>query len=245
MSTAKSKFEQSIGDAGTVPQDDGLPEYDTLAPSGVAVWSDTINVENDGGSAPFLSLVQPNSKLVTDEVAKAGQWYTQGFDAESAVIIVPMKFGLSRRFSIETDAGFQTACFSPTGVEHGTALMNEGPGIPCHDCELSKWTDTGELSANGRPKQRPPVCKESYDFLCFSVTHEMFVRIGFKSTGIKTGKLIAQLARTKGLGNFAVTLGSERVTGGKFNYVVPTARIMSADNARSAIDAVRALTGGE
>ena len=228
--TVTAKFDDSVNSQ----------EIMAVAPVIPSQWSDSVDIPADSLEIPWLILVQGNSRLVADEKAKLGQWYAEGFPAVSEVTVVPLKFGMSRRYQMPgADGENVTACYAPTGPLsglHGIPLLPEGPGMDCAACPMSQWQPSGEKDDRGRDKNSPPPCRESYDFICWSVEHSMPVRIGFRSTGVKAGKLLATLGRTKGLGQFAVRLGSVKATG-RFVYAVPTVTILNGDQAQEAIGA--------
>jgi hypothetical protein len=229
---AKSQADQLMGDTTS-------PETEEDLQVG-AIWSDTVNIAPEKLSIPYLTLVQANSKAVANEQAKMGQWLLEGFDGLNTVTIVPLKFGESRRYSIEKDKQLVTACYAPTGGNHGIAKEPEGPGMLCADCPLSKWTPSDKIGADGKPKNNPPLCKESYDFVAFSMEHQLPVKLNFRSTGVKAGKLLALIAQAKGLGNFAAELSSKKETG-NYVYAVPVVKVLTGEAADEAIQFGQAM----
>lgn len=210
-----------------------------------AVWSDTVTMDPTKLAIPFLTLTQSNSKAVIEERAKMGQWILDGYPAEDSVILVPLKYGESRRYSIEQNKELVTACYAPTGGKHGIAMLPEGPGMECSQCPLAEWTPTDKIGPTGRPINNPPLCKESFDFIAFSATHSMPIKISFRSTSVKIGRQIAGIGMVKGLGQFAVELGSTKVSRGNMMYSVPTIMVLDSEEAEQYLDvAVRALGAG-
>lgn len=231
---AKSQADQLLGSEAV--EDGDIPQ----AVAQRAVWSSTVDIPTDQLQIPYLTLVQANSRAVSDEIAKMGQWLVEGYPPENNVILVPLQFGLSRRYSIDKEGDIKTACYAPTGTPHGIALEPEGPGMECADCPLAQWTPTGKVKANGMAENSPPLCKESYDFMCWSATHEIPVRVGFRSTGLKAGRLVATLGKTKGLGNFAINLSSKKETGRQI-YAVPVVMALTPEEAEDYLSTAQAI----
>lgn len=210
-----------------------------------AVWSDTVTIDPTKLSIPFLTLTQSNSKAVVNEQAKMGQWVLDGYPPSDTVVIVPMKYGESRRYSIEQNNQLVTACYCPTGGNHGIALLPEGPGMECAECPLAQWTPTDKKGPTGRAVNAAPLCKEAFDFIAFSATHSMPVKISFRSTAVKVGRQIAGIGLVKGLGQFAVELGSKKEQKGNMIFSIPTVMILDQEEAEQYLDtAVRALGSG-
>lgn len=236
-----SRLDQTQGTAGAETVEDDSPQpQEQVQP----LWSDTVDIPQDQLTIPFLTLGQAMSKAVRDEnnPAKEGDWLLQGYEPVKAVVLVPLRFGISRNLSEEgEEGGLETICYSPTGHEHGIALKPEGPGIPCDDCPLREWQPTDRTDARGRKINNPPPCKESYDFLAYSETHGTFVRVGFRSTGLRSGRLLATLGKTRGLGTFAVTLGSVGQQGKRGMFRVPTVTIMGNEQAGPALETAAAM----
>jgi len=228
----KSRLDKTLGDQGK--EAPPLVESEAMeAGAALAQWSDAVDIDVAELGIPFMSLQQGLSKAVTAEgsTVKMGDWLIAGFPPEKAVQFVPLKFGVSRNYALpdpEDEDTFVQHCYSPTGVEHGIAVTEEGPGIACAGCALKDWTPTDRIK-NGRKVNDPPLCKRSLDFLGFSITHGTLVRVGFRSTGEKVGRQMAMLAKTKGLGQFVVELGSARSSGGKYTYAIPTVTIIEPD----------------
>jgi hypothetical protein len=245
---AKSKFAEDADVAdvmdSTIP-DEGSIEADTRSS-----WNDKIVLPGGALGEPYMTLTQGNAKIDPAE-APPGEWYVEAFGSVKNPIIVPLKFGMSRRYSRNDEKGNPiTACYAPTNANweelHGIAKTPDGPGILCSDCKLADWSP--KLDSNGnhmrdennKPINNPPLCKEAYDYVCWSVDHGIPVKVSFKSSGIKVGKLLAQLGVAKGLGNFAVRLGSERRTE-PFVFLAPTVAILRGSEAEDAVSMAQAL----
>lgn len=231
-----TRLEQTQGKAATVGDrvEDGPESEPQNAAS--ANWSSTVDLGADKLQIPFITLAQGLSKAVLDDKAKMGDYLCTGYEPEKIIKIVPLKFGVSRNFSDRNEKNeLITACYSPTGHEHGIALTPEGPGIPCDDCPLKDWQPTDRI-VNGRKVNDPPPCKESFDFLVWSETHQTLARIGFRSTGLKTGRLLATLGKSRGLASFAVSLSSSRKTANGFTFAVPELTILSGEEGEGIVD---------
>lgn len=227
-----SKLDASMGAEvpNFMPEDAG----DIVQGNSQPIWSDEVDLDADSLGIPFLSLMQGLSKAVTAEnsTVKMGDYMITGYDPVKEVQLVPLKFGVSRSFSTQDEEGALVQhCYAPTAPEkmtHGIALDSDGPGILCESCALKDWTPTDKV-VNGRKQNAKPQCVASYDFLCFSITHETLCRIGFKSASAAVGRQLAMLAKTKGLGKIMVEVGSERTNNGKFTYAKATMRILTPD----------------
>lgn len=228
-----ARIDKTLGNQGK----EAPPVADTGEPmeagSAMALWSTEIDLGVEELGVPFMSLMQGLSKAVTAEnsTVRMGDWFVNGFPPEKTVTFVPLQFGVSRNYALpnpEDEDELIQHCYSPTGNEHGIAVTELGPGIACAGCALKEWTPTDQVK-NGRKVNAPPLCKRSLDFLGYSVTHGTLVRVGFRSTGEKAGKQIAMLAKNKGLGHFVIELGSERSSGGKYTYAVPTVTVLEPD----------------
>lgn len=194
------------------------------APAAAPMWSDSVALDPEFIQIPYLKLAQGLSPEVLREnaPAKMGDWLLPGYQEEKSVIIVPLQFGQSRLYSLKGDDGsFTKLCESPVGHEHGIG----DPGIPCAECPLKEWQPTDRVSDQGRKINAPPLCQAALEFVAWSETHQMIVRLSFRSTGTQAGRQLAMLGATRGLGQFPVRLSSARKSG-KFTYAVPVVELI-------------------
>lgn len=241
----KDKMESTIGKDVAIPDSS---EIDMIQSNAAApLWSDTVDIPTDQLQIPWITLTQGLSKAVTDDLAKMGQWYVNGYGAFDLITIVPLQFGISRRYSTEdakAENGLLTHCYSPTGHEHGIAETELGPGIACADCALKDWTPSGKVDEKtGRSINNPPLCKEAHDYLVWCDEIQSPARMSFRSTGMKVGRQVATLARTRGLKNFAVKLGAMKQSNGRFTYAVPTINLFGGSDAEDVIETARVFLG--
>lgn len=215
------------------------------APAAAPQWSDSVALDPEFIQIPYLKLAQGLSPEVTREnaTARMGQWLLQGYQEEDSVIIVPLQFGQSRLYSVKTDdGGFEKLCESPVGHEHGIGT----PGIACAECPLKDWQPTDRVNENGRKVNAPPPCQAALEFVAWSETHQMIVRLSFRSTGTQAGRQLAMLGATRGLGQFPVRLSSARKSG-KFTYAVPVVELIPQaewGNVLSSAAEMKALMSG-
>lgn len=254
-----SKFSEDLDDAAAVmdnvtPNTSFGPDEGSIEAGMSANWSDKISLPGGMIGEPWMTLTQGNSKIDPKE-APPGEWFVEAFGSVPNPIVVPLKFGMGRRYSRNDEKNNPvTACYAPTNSVyedlHGIAKTEDGPGILCAGCRLSKWTPALDSNGNqkigpdNKPVNNPPLCKESYDYVVWSVDHGIPVKVSFRGSGTKVGKLIAQLGMAKGLGNFAVRLGSERRTE-PFVFISPTVTILRGEAAESAVEMAQILAIGE
>jgi hypothetical protein len=238
----QSRLDKTMGTQGVSgSRDDDVP---MTGPGTLPVWSDKIELTPDQVSISYLKLAQGLSPEVTQEnsVTRMGQWVLQGYPPEDNVVIVPLQYAPSRRFSEQVEGEFVTHCYSPAGHEHGIG----DPGIACAVCPLKEWQPTDQVDERGRKKNSPPPCQLAQEFLAWSHTHQSLVRLSFKSTGSQAGRQLAMLGATRGLGQFPVKLASVRKSG-KYTYAVPTIELIPQEQwgeLLSVAHSMKALTSG-
>lgn len=230
-----SKLDSTLG-----PDLDDTPEHAEIMPV-QSSWSDTVIIpEGETVSYPFLTLVQGNNELVADNKARAGEWYVDGFGSMAAVTIVPWQMAYSRRYAIkEGQEKPKTACYAPATGDprdlHGIAVRgmeDDAPATLCSECPMSDWVPGTDK--NGKAINLSPPCKDSLEYLVWSIEHAMPLRVQFRSSGMKKGKLIRSLAASQGLKNFAVRLGAIKATGA-FVYFEPTVTILKPEETLEAV----------
>lgn len=183
-----------------------------------AVWSD--DVPDDEVSFPILSLIQMSGELAAD-TGKPGWWALPGFAPFQHPIIVPFRFGKSRRFSVDDGSGRQTHCYAPVGSARGFALTPEGPGLVCESCPMAQW---GQREDGSRV---PPACDEETRFLVVSADAMMPAQVVFRSTARQVGRNLAGILKARP-GGLAVKLGSrEQRNDKKQVWFVPTFEVVT------------------
>ena len=180
---------------------------------------------------PKLRLLQGLSPEVRKEGAKEGTYALMGFDPVETVTLVLAGRTHKRRYIVEN----KVKCQSPDG-EQGYGE----PGIPCAECPLSKWTDSGKRNPDGSVINNAPPCNAILSYAAFSVTHGMPIEWELKGTAMRASKFINTLA--KGLGwPVVIELGSVRRVNGQREWVEPTTKIAKLDPAEAQAYAAMAI----
>jgi hypothetical protein len=163
--------------------------------------------DSDDLLIPRLRLAQGLTVEVQNGTAKPGQWIVTGSEPKESFTVVPLLYARKRRLQ---DEDFQALCVSEDSI------TGEGtPGGVCADCPMNKWTGEGK-------KRVPPQCVFSYSYLVYIQETKSLAIIDFKRTSIQSGKYINTIAAQKGLGKFAVKLGSTGVQAKKGSFYAPS-----------------------
>lgn len=190
------------------------PETEVLF-SGRAYSAETPSFAADEIGIPRLRLAQGLTAEVQEQRAHSGQWVLTGFEAEDTVRVAPLMFSRARTLR---DKELNVLCQSADG-KTGTGV----PGGSCEQCPKSKWTEAvAGAGKNQPPKNNPPECDLIYSYICYSFTHGTIIAVEFKKTSIAVGKTLNTLIATKGMTNFAVTLGASRQQNTRGSFFVAT-----------------------
>lgn len=180
-----------------------------------------------------LRLAQGLTKEVQDGTARPGQYLVTGFAAEEDVKLVPVGFAKMREHR-NPDDGREMLCFSKD------ALQGVGePGGACAECPLNQWTPNPDKPG----KNKPPVCRFSYGYLFYSEQHDAIVAFRFKGMALNAGKSLNTIVNHHGLGNVAITMGSEQKSGPNGSYYVPQITVVADPDPALLEAATTAQTG--
>ena len=151
---------------------------------------------------PFMRLAHPLSQVVIDEVAKAGEYYIEGYDSLKEFTFVPL--GVQSRRTLWGEGVVN--CRSFDGV------MGEGePGGECAVCPFSKNN----------------MCQPSRLFVGVVREWNCCVFWDLKGSGLKMARQIKTWNMQFGkLGTWAMSVSSRQVKGKKGTYYEATARFI-------------------
>jgi len=165
----------------------------------ISNFSNHVNFDSEDIVIPRIRLAQGLTAEVQDGTAKPGQWLLTGYNPVDELTVVPLMFARNRTLRGEDG-----------NVECKSADAITGVGFPggiCAQCQLAKWGD------NGGGGRMPPTCVFSYVYVCYIIEFETLGLIEFRRTSIQAGKTLNTLSAQRGLGNFAVKLKSNKMTG--------------------------------
>ena len=168
------------------------------------------NVENKS----IMRLVQPQSALIDDGQAKAGEWYIDGLDSSfipNPLIVIPSRVRFVRKLWVD---GF-IECSSNDGYE---GVGN--PGGNCGECSLKDWGIEGKR----------PDCSAGLEFVLWIPEISMTVITEFKGSAIKAGNFIANNWRMRfdsGADDIRFSLGVGKREGpNRSTYYVPIPKLV-------------------
>lgn len=210
----------TTGQAMTPSNDEGPKEMSTQS----RVWTATPKLTSDDLTYPKLRLGQGTTAEVQNESAKAGDFILTGYDPVVSVTLVPLMMARAREYRQKDDVR-QILCQS-IDAETGVGI----PGGICSACPKNEWTGP-------KGSRRPPDCSLIYSYVCYSVTHSTIAVMEFKKTGMPQAKFINTLVDNRGMGAFAINIGSQRKTNAKqqmyFEPVVTMAKVDDETFARA------------
>lgn len=185
-----------------------------------ATWSDA--PDDSDVSFPVLSLIQMTGKIAAEHNGKSGWYYLPGFAPFEHPVVVPFKFGKSRRYAVEDDMGRKTLCYAPVGSRFGIPLDPDlGPGGECASCPLAQWGD----DQNG--KRVPPACDEETRFLVVSADAMMPAQLIFRGMARQVGRQLAGILKARP-GGLAIVLGSRKETNARNQvWYAPTFEVIT------------------
>ncbi len=162
----------------------------------------------------IMRLVQPQSALVEDGVAKAGEWHIEGVDSSfvpNPLIVSPNRVRFVRKFWMDG----LIECSSDDGW---TGIGN--PGGVCGECTLKDWGIDNE-----RPK-----CTAGLEFGFWVESISMMVICEFKGSAIKAGNFIAnnwRMQTDSGVSETRFSLGVGKREGpNRSTYYVPIPKLV-------------------
>lgn len=163
---------------------------------------------------PRLRIVQPQSELITDGEAKAGQWHIEGMDSNAIpnpLIVTPKRVRFVRRLWKDDEI----ECSSDDGWQ---GVGN--PGGDCSECTLKDWIDGDK-----------PKCTAGLEFGFEIDKLGVTVICEFKGSSLKAANLLVTNWRNQtdnGVmdSKFQLTL-SKRNGPNKSTYFVPIAKLLA------------------
>lgn len=208
--TETEQQEPGFGEGSDEVVDDaGRPWRDADAPPAV-VYSD--EPDKDNLMIPRLRLIQASSKEAKDDLAKAGDWWIDGFDVvtEDDLVVVPLS-AAPTRVLFEEFPKSEVLCRSNDGI---TGYGN--PGGACGNCIKAQWTGP-------KGDRKAPECLDQKSFVMFSPALEMLIQWDTKAWH-DPPKFINTWATIHGYRNFAVAVTSFKGRSGAYYAKVNLAR---------------------
>lgn len=188
------------------------------APTALAAYSQTPNMGMEDLFIPRLRLAQGLTTEVQNGEAKPGDWLILGEDPMKVVEVIPV--GMTRRRELRDNDERTVACRSNDSV---TGVGQ--PGGECASCPMAKWIEI--KTGKNKGKNAPPPCSFIYSYMVYVVNTKSMAILEFTRTSIPTGKMLNTMIAQKGLGSFAVKLGSSSKNGPRGTFHSPT---VSASN---------------
>ena len=168
--------------------------------------------DNDDLAFPRLRLAQGLTPEVQNGDAKPGQWVMTGQDAQTKVTFIPLGYTKARILKSQGQGQRETLCQSPDGIRgFGT------PGGDCKSCPLANWRPNPD-----DPKRNlPPACNLVYSYVGYSESHDMLCSIEFSRMSEGAAKWLNTLIKARGMGTFAIELGSAQQKNNKGIFYTP------------------------
>lgn len=200
----RGKFEDVVETAGEVEVMEDAPV------STLSTYSNVPQLDASDLFIPKLRIGQGLSAEVASGDAKIGDWLMTGAEPMKSTTVIPLL--MTRRRELRDTEERAVVCRSAdsiTGV--GT------PGGECATCPMNKWTPNKKGGKNNAPP-----CIFIYSYMVYVVDVEELAVLEFYRTSTSAGKLLNTIILQKGLGNFAVKLGSQLTSGPKGTYAMPS-----------------------
>jgi hypothetical protein len=159
---------------------------------------------------PKLRIGQGLSAEVANGDAKLGDWLLTGQSPMKTCTVVPLLMTRRRELRDRDERG--VICRSADSV-HGVGA----PGGDCSTCPMNQWTPNKKTGKN----QAPP-CIFIYSYMVYVVEANELAVLEFYRTSMAAGKLLNTIILQKGLGNFAIKLGSTKTEGPKGTFASPS-----------------------
>jgi len=190
---------------------------DNSVPTGLGGLTSEPEFDRDEISLPRLRMAQGLTPEVQAGTARPGQWVLTGSDALDQVTFIPMMMG---RDFVHRD--------------------EDGVATPCYDarCPKKEWTQDPRTG-----KRKGPECIKIFRYLGYSIDHGVTLEVHFSKTSEFVGKEINTHIATKGMGKFALVLGSTTRQGPRGPFNVPTIKLATGVPVTE-FDAARALVSG-
>lgn len=207
------------------PADDMLEEVDDTALPQPMNYTPHPTMDSSDLFIPRLRLAQGLTTEVQNGDAKPGEWLILGEDPMKQVRIVPV--GMTKRRELRDPDSRGVLCRSSDAV---TGVGN--PGGECAQCPMAQWSKPRGPSSRGRAaaqrgsqrdqKNDPPACSFLYSYMVYLLDLKQVAILEFSRTSISAGKMLNTMIVQRGVGNFAVTLGSVGKTGPRGTFYGPT-----------------------
>lgn len=180
-------------------------------------WTNKPNFKPEDLTYPKLRLAQPTTPEVSQQLAKGGEWVLTGYKAAEMVTLIPLMYAAAREYRPKGELK-KVLCQSIDAVTGVPVIPPPTPaayGGLCENCPKHEWS-----GAQGARK--PPECNLIYSYICWSVGHGQIVVIEFKKTSKGAGNFLNVSIDSRGFGNFAVNMSSQRQTNASGQtYYVP------------------------
>lgn len=207
-------FDDAVSGAGA--GDTSVALIDDTPSTGAVVYSQQAEFDRNEVSMPRLRLAQGLTQEVQDGTARPGDWVLLGQEAAAEVTIIPIMFGRERvRVDDPRADRPNILCSSPDAVR---GVGN--PGVDCARCPFAQWQDNPSTG-----KREKPACGLIYHYLSYVVKYGEVVDLQLKGTGTTAARYVNTMINTRGLGKFAIQLGSKSEKGPRGPYYVPTAKL--------------------
>jgi hypothetical protein len=201
------RFEDSIETAG----DDVEVIDDASTPTtALSTYSSVPQLDSSDLFIPKLRLGQGLSAEVASGEANIGDWLMTGSEPMKTCTVIPML--MTRRRELRDTDERAVVCRSADSL-HGVGA----PGGECATCPMNQWTPNKKTGKNNAPP-----CIFIYSYMVYILEVEEMAVLEFYRTSLPAGKMLNTIILQKGLGTFAVKLGSSLQKGGKGTFAAPS-----------------------
>lgn len=201
---ATKTLELDIEQDAAIEEVAGAPVEETTAVASTdrSSWMKAPEVDPDDIYVPRLKLGQATTTEVVAGDARPGQWVIQGYQGMANPTIVPIAYKKVWR-RVATLPGKPVACY-----DH-----KAGPNEDCPNC---RWQFDRALEKGGFEATNNPV----HNFVVFVQEINGPAAVEFTGTSETAGKMLVGKVVARGLGSFAVRLGSSPAKNGKGSWHV-------------------------
>lgn len=220
MSAASSPFDDALG-ASETPNGDPEAAYqdEYSVPTGLGGLTSTPVFERDEISLPRLRLCHGQTAEVQEGKASIGQWVLGGHDPLDTITFIPLMMGVDYGHR-DKDTGVMSPCVNPR-------------------CPGREWGENDPRTGKGTP----PWCTRVYRYLGYAVEYGVTAEFHLSKSGEKVARELHTIIATKGMGNFAITLGKQTQQGPRGPY--PLAAIRLTQVPATELNAARMLVSGQ
>ena len=199
-------------------------EQAQVVPQSTVFTTSTDDISEEDLMYPIVFLTQSQTPFVKDGKVEVGQYYMSGEVPQESITFVPMTQGKDR---LRVNPKGEKVCRS-FDLVHGIG----NPGILCADCTFAK--------ANWKEGIKPQ-CNVRYHFIGFIPEFNTPARIIMKSSAINTAKQLNARIKFKGIGKFAVKLGTTKRFNNGNEYFVPTLEAAQGINEEELLSYVQSI----